>query len=259
MAAEGDCRLPRRAVVRSMDARNGGSPLCRSERVCPSTLGRIALALALGWLLGRGAIAVAQTPPGTTISSRALVTYTGIAGRAATAYSNPLDIVTVPVRTRSSIALTRLVTGARTYFEPVGPSSCVANGIAAPLANPTVAGKTLDPDAAQPLLDASVLHGGDPIFVRVADADHNLDPAARESVDVTLSSASTGDRETIRLTETAAASGVFAGFAPSSAATAAPGDCVLEVARAGTLEAAYVDADDASDASSARAALDPVG
>ena len=55
-------------------------------------------------------------------------------------------------------------------------------------------------------------HGGEPLFVRLVDSDQNRDATVRDSVDVQIAAQQTGDRETIRLIETAPASGVFVGY-----------------------------------------------
>jgi len=220
---------------------------------------RVLAALALALALWHAPPARAQTPPGTTISNRALVSFTGNAGRPATVYSNTVDFVTTPPRTRASLELTRLTRGSPDWAEPVGPAACLAGGGAVALAAPAIGGRAIDPDAPQALVAAAVQHGGEPIFVRLVDADRNLDAAQRDFVSVTFRSLAAGDEETIRLTETDVASGVFAGYVPSAASTAAAHDCVLSVVRNTAIEVDYTDADDSADVAQATALLDPVG
>ncbi len=250
-----------------MDAALGGSPLRRPQRARPKTLGRAARALvralfpalALAGALVCESSVHAQTPSGTTIRNRASVSYTSSAGRAAMAYSNTVDLVTAPLRTRSSIELTRLASGAPSWSEPVGPAVCLAGGAAVALPAPTVGVRAIDPLEPQPLVAAAVQHGGDPLFARLVDADRDLDASVRDVVAVTFRASATGDTETINLTETGVASGVFAGYVPTAAAAATPNDCVLGIARNAGVEVDYTDPDDASDAAHAGALLDPVG
>ena len=106
--------------------------------------------------------------------------------------------------------------------------------------------------------DTSIAHAGDPIFLRVADADRNLDGAVVETVDVRVAARSTGDSEVVRLSETGPNTGVFVGYIGTNAG-AAPADCALQVERNTELDATYVDPTDSSDAAQADALVDPFG
>jgi uncharacterized repeat protein (TIGR01451 family) len=133
----------------------------------------------------------------------------------------------------------------------------------APLAVPRLAGApaplTLS-GAGLPLLVASQLHQGNPAFVRVADADQNLDRGARETIVVRIVDDLTGDVEVVRLTETGPDTGVFAGYVPTARATAGTRhDGVLQVVESSRLTASYLDASDAADVTSTAGLVDPAG
>src|SRR5262245_18714032 len=104
-----------------------------------------------------------------------------------------------------------------------------------------------------------MVHSGDAVFLQVSDADQNRDSSAIDYVALTISSAA-GDRETVRLSETAPDSGVFVGYIQTQAAApAVPGDCLLQVDRNSKLLASYTDAFDSRDVSNADALVDPFG
>src|SRR3954468_4146215 len=63
--------------------------------------------------------------------------------------------------------------------------------------------------ATLPLLSTRMVHGGDPVFIRVIDADQNLDRTVRDTILVTISDDLTGDAEVVQLTEDGPDSGVF--------------------------------------------------
>ncbi len=71
---------------------------------------------------------------------------------------------------------------------------------------------------------------GEQFFFRVSASGANLDPAAIDSIEATLTTTS-GDRETIRVYETAPDSGIFVGAVPTTAIPPSPreDDCRLSV------------------------------
>jgi len=74
--------------------------------------------------------------------------------------------------------------------------------------------------------------------VRVRIVDHNRDQSpAVDLFTVQVRSLANGDNETVTMTETAPASGVFEGSVPSSEAAGSPGDGVLSVAAGQVVEA----------------------
>lgn len=240
---------------RSRDRRGRSVRPWRSAQAAPP--GWVGAALACVWLLA-GAGVGAQTPPGTLISNQARVSYIGASGIAATVTSNRVDLVTAVERTRATLALVRVVPAGGRYRAVLGPSVCVTATTLEPVPAPqTALGATLAPDVAHALTASASYHGGEALLVRLEDADQNLDATIREQVEVTFSSPG-GDSERIRLSETEAASGVFTGHVPSSAASASPGDCVLQVARHTFFAVEYVDAADPTDRATAQAAVDPV-
>ena len=86
---------------------------------------------------------------------------------------------------------------------------------------------------------------GDDLFVEVDDLDENRDASVVETVRVALGDRSTGDRETLMLTETGPDSGLFALAAalPTVAGAAVPQDGILQTAAGARVTAQYVDAD----------------
>ncbi len=94
--------------------------------------------------------------------------------------------------------------------------------------------------------DRTQYEEGATIWVEVTDADENLDPAVRETVQVTITAPS-GESETVTLTETAANTGIFRGSIASLGRAGAPDDGVLNViagASGATITATYTDKDD---------------
>jgi fimbrial isopeptide formation D2 family protein len=71
---------------------------------------------------------------------------------------------------------------------------------------------------------------GEQFFFRLSAPTANFDPSAIDSIEATLTTSS-GDRETIRVYETAADSGIFIGAVPTTAIPPSPsqGDCRLSV------------------------------
>ncbi|MFL6617080.1 MAG: OmpA family protein, partial [Povalibacter sp.] len=119
-------------------------------------------------------------------------------------------------------------------------------------------GQVLDLNQPVALTLASTLHGGEAVFLRLTDADQNLDAAAIDYVRVRLSTPS-GDREELRLAESGDDTGVFIGFIQTHAGATSVGNCVLDVERNAAIRSEYVDPADARDVSSATALVDPYG
>lgn len=95
--------------------------------------------------------------------------------------------------------------------------------------------------------DATTILPGEFIHVRIDDADLNRNAAAVETVVATVNSSS-GDTESVTLTETGANTGVFTVRLATSTAAGALNDGTLRVAPGGTARALYVDALDAAGA-----------
>lgn len=246
-----------KARGRWLQGRRGGFVLPRRRSLAGAAHTLLLVSLgALSW-----DFAHAQTPPGTVIGNEGSAYYLGLNGTDQVAVSNRVETTTVVQRTSATINLTRIVPANGSFSEPVGPSLCAAAGGAlAPLPDPVLIGnQPVDPTQDQTLVDASTFHAGEPVFVRVEDGDQNLDPLVAERVQVVASSASTGDSETITLTETGPDTGVFAGYIPTRQSAATADNCVLELAVDSELELNYVDAADANDQASGTALVDPLG
>jgi uncharacterized repeat protein (TIGR01451 family) len=223
---------------------------------------RAKAALASIWLFAAcligPAVSVAQvTPPGTMIRNIGNVQY-AVGAQARTANSNEVALAVDPLPSRASIQLARFESSSVSTFT-AGPTQCRAGNTFVPLAAPAPQGTgQLDPLTPIPMQDTAIAHAGDPIFVRVIDADRNRDAALIETVDVRVTVPSTGDSEVLRLSETGPDTGVFVGYIATITGAAA-NDCALAVERNDVLDATYVDPTDSSDAAQAEALVDPYG
>ncbi|MET0658451.1 MAG: hypothetical protein ABW110_09895 [Steroidobacteraceae bacterium] len=222
-------------------------------------------ALALQWLLlillllaGGRAFAQAATPAGTQIRNAAQLAYQRSGIDVAIASNEVIATVARP-STRANIELLRASDATATEKSTAGPTQCMRSGSFETLAAPKLtAGSALDPTQPVSLSKATIVHGGEPLFVQVSDPDQDFDGTAIDTIDVRVHSA-TGDTETLRLAETAPSSGVFVGYIQTGAAAAAAGDCILQVDRNSSVDSFYVDAADPSDAVQASALVDPFG
>ncbi|HKE44034.1 MAG TPA: hypothetical protein VKB41_05795 [Steroidobacteraceae bacterium] len=210
-------------------------------------------------LAGGVQVAAAQSAPGTAIRNTGQASYTTSGGAARTVLSNEVVTLVEPPASRAAIELLR-PSSTPVVSEPAGPTECLAGSTFQPLPNPVlIGGQTIDPTQPIALAGTASYHGGEPLFVRLVDADQNRDATVRDSVVVQVTAQQTGDRETLRLTETTPTSGIFVGYVQTSAGAATPGDCTLQVARDATLSSSYVDPRDATDTVAASAAIDPTG
>jgi uncharacterized repeat protein (TIGR01451 family) len=198
------------------------------------------------------------TAPGTVIRNVGSVAFEADVGVSRTVLSNEVNLAVQPLPSRASIQLARYVASSQSAFT-AGPTQCREGNTFVPLPAPTPQGAgALDPLLPIPLQDTSVAHAGDPIFLRVADADRNLDGTVVETVDVRVAARSTGDSEVVRLSETGPNTGLFVGYIGTSAGGTLA-DCALQVERNTRLDASYVDPIDSSDAAQANALVDPFG
>jgi len=110
-----------------------------------------------------------------------------------------------------------------------------------------------------PLVPATQIHQGDPLFIRTTDLDQNLDRTLRETIQVTVTNPANGDTEIIRLTETGPDPGGLAGYLPTTPVASAPFNGLLQVGQGDRLTAVYVDPDDASDTVASAIMVDPYG
>lgn len=204
-------------------------------------------------------LATAQTLPGTVVSNTAELRFATAAG-AVTRTSNAAEVTTRVPRSEARLDLIK-ISGGGGDNAPIGASACIAAGGApVPLAPPVLLdGSTLDLQQTQTIETSNLLHAREPLFLRVADPDQNLDGRARDTLSVTVQSAQTGDEETILLTETGDNTGVFTGYVPTGPAPAASGDCALQVGAADEVTVRYRDPEDAADVEETAALVDPVG
>lgn len=110
-----------------------------------------------------------------------------------------------------------------------------------------------------PLVPASQVHQGDPLFIRVTDLDQNLDRTLRETILVTVTNPASGDIEVVLLSETGPDTGVFAGYLPTTPAASGPYNGSIRANQANQLTARYQDPDDATDAVTSAIMVDPYG
>jgi hypothetical protein len=219
----------------------------------------LASALLFAGVLIAPAVSVAQvTAPGTVIRNVGTVAYQAPGGLAATTLSNEVALAVQPPPSRATIQLARYEAGSQSTFT-AGPTQCRASNGFVSLGAPSPQGTgTLDPLVPIPMQDTGIAHAGDPIFVRVVDLDRNRDGAVVETVDVRVTARSTGDAETLRLSETGPSTGVFVGYIPTNTGTV-NSDCALQVQRNSEFDASYVDPTDDTDTAEADALVDPFG
>ncbi len=200
------------------------------------------------------------SPPGAVISNQASLDYQNLAGQPATLLSNEVSVTVAVTRSTASVEFTRVVpAGTGTYQETVGPSACFQGGSFVNLADPTIlGGNVIDPTQAQDASGAATLNIGETAFIRLVDTDQNLDFQVVEYAVETVTSAQTGDSETLQLTETGPDTGVFTGYVPLGGGVVTPGDCVLQGAPKTTVSVSYTDPADGNDSAQASAQLDPV-
>ncbi len=172
----------------------------------------------------------------------------------------PLDLKPIE-RSESALELFTLATSAVASEELfVSRTQCDADGSLVELDLPRDRdGQLVDLPGTVPLQPAVAFNVGEPVFVRLIDPDQDLDPAAPDTVRVTLGIADTKETETLILRETGASTGIFTGFIGTGAGVPAAGDCRLGHVTNGRLEAHYTDPADPGDQSQAVALIDPVG
>jgi uncharacterized repeat protein (TIGR01451 family) len=204
------------------------------------------------------ASAQSVTAPGTVIRNSASLEYFDTHLSATSLQTNEVAVTVVPPPTLSTMSILRAnaAAGATTS---AGPTQCRRSSGFVTLPTPTLTGGT-PIDVTQPvaLVETGSVHGGEPLFVRLADADRNRDIALVDFVDIELATAA-NDRETLRLAETGVSTGIFVGYVQTRANAANAANCVLEVERNGELTSTYVDPDNSADTSRANVLVDPYG
>jgi uncharacterized repeat protein (TIGR01451 family) len=195
----------------------------------------------------------AQTAPGTPIDNEASASFT-LAGSPTSSLSNLVTVTTVALRTSATLELLQYAPSAPgPMLVDVAPSSCGAT----PAPPPTdFSGSPIPLGSPVPLMAPTQLHLGEPIFVRLVDLDQNLDSGLAETVAVALAIGATGDSETLTLTETGLATGVFTGHT-QLVGPPAGSDCALSGVAGASLAGSYVDAADPTDTASDSAPISP--
>ena len=202
--------------------------------------------------------AAAQTSPGTLVNNSAQIDYL----QGATALrvnSNTVTATVQAVSTPSTVSILRFVQGGTAGAASVGPTQCRSGAAYTTLAAPVLLdGTVLNTSQNTPLDTTGTVHGGEPLFLRLVDPDQNRNPAARDTIDLQVTSAA-GDSEQLRLTETGVDTGEFVGYIATTASASVPGDCTLQVTRNENLTVNYTDPVNPTDVSRATALVDPYG
>ncbi|MDX1515253.1 MAG: OmpA family protein [Woeseiaceae bacterium] len=202
----------------------------------------------------------AAAPPGAVISNQATVDYLNLASQPVSVDSNIVEVTTAVVRSPATVDFTRVTPGTPgTWTETVGPAACLQGGAYVPLGNPQlVGGGVIDPALPQNVNATAAYNLGEPAFIRLVDSDQNVDYQVVDTAVVIVSNPTSGDTETIRLTETGADTGIFAGYVPTGGGSAVSGDCILQGAPNSTIVVDYTDPADATDTANDSALFDPV-
>lgn len=227
------------------------------QRIPPRHFWRIVFArLSLACVLLTAAPAWAQTAPGTTISNTAYTDYSTSTGQPRSVASNAVDIATVAARTDAVAEFIRVApAGGTPSTVPAVVCLTGGTGVTLPLPNgpdgtPIASGQAI-------ALDGTAFYGaGETAFLRVDDRDQNVDSAALDTIEVTVTA--DGDAELLQLTETAIASGIFVGYVGLTSAGGVSGDCALSAPPEANLELRYVDAADSNDEAMALASINPI-
>ncbi|MGI9203986.1 MAG: OmpA family protein [Woeseiaceae bacterium] len=171
-----------------------------------------------------------------------------------------VDVTTAVIRSSSSVEFTRVLSaGIGAYQEPVGPSACWQAGAFTPLADPEIlGGGAVDPTLLHDVSPVNAFNLGEALFIRLTDKDQDVDSAVVNYAVVEVSHPTSGDIETVQLTETEIDSGVFVGYVASANGSPNSGDCVLQGSVDTNVSVDYTDPADAADSSQAAVILDPV-
>src|SRR5262249_19832937 len=195
--------------------------LCLNEPAAAGKTRRSRFCEALAFLLlaalTLSGTARAQTPVGTPIPNTASATYDVGATTGIVRNSNTLVITPASFGTPSNLLFMRYAPGApgaTTYS--VTPTQCFNGSAFTPLPPPNAYGGGAIALGAVDLVTTPSYHPGEPVFVRLSDANRNANPAAIDNVVVNLATASVGDAEQLQLQETGPNTGVFVGYIPSA-------------------------------------------
>ncbi len=176
--------------------------------------------------------------------------------------SNTVTLETIPPPAPAIVEFLRFAPGSPgSVATPADGGSC-QDGMGAFSPLPPVtdsAGANINVVSA-PIFDAASFQLGEAVFVRLTDANRNLDPLLRDFIDLRITT-STGDEEVLRLQETAIDTGMFVtalqGVAMPPAATRF--DCRLSVVQGASLLVEYIDILFPADMAQDSALVDPFG
>lgn len=205
------------------------------------------------------------TPPGTNIDNVATATF-DVAGPL-NSTSNTVTVVSTIISTPSTVTFYQYdPSGGGTVNEEVPTQNATSGPPAAGYvvsANPTVVlpgvgASVLDPSLPISMNPVDVYLTGEPVFIQLVDLDQNLDPTVQETIVVTVITSS-GDEESLILTETDVNTGTFIGYVQSTSNPVTNFDGVLSIGPDINITVDYVDQYDGSDSSAASTLIDPYG
>ena len=193
--------------------------------------------------------AVAATEPDTVLTNKVVVNYT--VGNGASIKKEASVSLTTSSRTPAKIAFYSIFSG--------GDSLNVQSTMFSPDAtdnnwqpvNSPVQGNT-------ELIQTISFTAGESLIIRVEDYDQNLDSTVFETIIIDLGISNTGDAERLRLTETAADSGVFVGVLELvESAQSDQNNGELSVEALSEISAKYKDREDQTDTAATVGIVDP--
>ena len=186
--------------------------------------------------------------PGALIQNRATLDFESPPGLRQTQDSNLVEATVAVLRSPANIALMRVVGAGGQFEETVGPSACFdGNGYVTLTDPPAVGGTAIDTASPQQVSATVSYNQGEPVFIRLEDADQNLDFQVLDKADVSVGNSGSGDVEVIQLTETGPNTGVFSGYVLTAAGGTAAQDCVLQVTANSDVSVDYDDPADPTD------------
>jgi uncharacterized repeat protein (TIGR01451 family) len=195
-----------------------------------------------------------------TVTNTGSVTYD--LGAVPLSLNSTVSLNTIPLPTPTVVEFFQFAPGVPTSTPtPVDGGMCqTAPSVFAPLPPPTDFFGGAINAAAAPLVQANQYHAGEPTFIVLSDANRNIDPAAREMVNVQITT-DTGDQETLQLQETGPNTGVFAASVQSAVIppAAIPFDCRVSVGPGNTVTVDYTDPFYPTDTAQANILVDPFG
>ncbi len=236
----------------------GMLPVRPSEPTGPAMLAM--MFRGLGWallvlaaLLALAPPALAEVQPGTVINNIANSTYT-VGVVATTAQSNTYSHTVQASPTTAVMDVLR--------YDPADASAVIVNVPASEYSQtgaggpffavdpPVDSGGTLIDLSTADLVNSTQYNVDESIFIRISDADQDLDFANPDTITVSVTTAS-GDVEIIRLTETGPHTGVFAGHVPTGSGGVNTKDGTLDVGNGSEVTINYTDPGNASDTETA--------